>query len=1478
MNFLYPWAFAGLISIPAIIAMYLLKQNYTEYRNSSNFLWAKAASTAFAQKPWQKLRKEILMILQIIAAFLIVLALAGPFAVKEGKAESYILVLDASLSMQAEHESGKSRFDYAKKVLEDTVANAPLNGKFALVVAKKEASVAVNFTNDKKDIINKLKEIEVSNSYAEEEGISRLVTSLYQQSESEVYVFSDYGFNFNNLPVTNFEAGGAADNTAITLMSNSTDADKIVSLVKIKNYGKNVVQNSVALYGDGALIDVKDFQIMAGEETNVFFTNVPLGTKLLMAKLTNADILPIDDIYYDTVQQAGIQKAVIFSERNIFMENVLSLMPSVEVYKGDINNIDNISGYYLYIFDGVLPEELPKDGHLLIFNPPEHNKFIHTEGEQEVSALFVKDSRFLNFIEALDFGISRARVMEEPVWANTVVSSDIGPLIVAGEYNGQKQVIFSFDLHNSDFPLKKEFPIFMHNLVEWFIPQKVYEGDKLVVGQRVHLNTYPSSESIKIVSPLGETYTLAPPFPVGNFSETYSPGFYILEQIVSGEEIYETFAVNIEPGEELNLNKEKVYTSFSGDKEKISLNHYNARNICLILAFVIILAEWYFLNRGKLKIPDFIRTAVIILIILSFIDIDIKARTQNTTTVFAVDMSESFSDNMKGMEKEINAALKNKGNNDIIGSVAFGKNAFINNYPSEDISALTFNSAVNKGFTNISEGLLLASTVIPENSAKRIVLISDGKENLGDVYQTARILAEQSISVDVYYAESNFSDEVQVSKINVPKNLNKGSVYNIDVSIYSLSENSGRLLVYKNDKLIVSQEVPIKQGENRFVFSDTADEGGNIIYKAVIEPLKDSIYENNIAYNYSFVEDIPNVLIISYENSGTEVGAIAEASGVNCHVVDVKQVPAELEWINAYDTVVLADISVDDMEKDMDKVLESYTKSGGGVIVTGGENSFALGGYHKTGLEELLPVTMELKDESELPNQGMIIVLDRSGSMGSGKYGISKLELAKEAVIRSVDVLSSEDYFGVLAFDTENLWVSEYEKIPNNKEGITENVASITLGGGTAILPALEEAYNTLKSSDTKLKHIILLTDGQDTDQGYTALIQRMKEEGITLSTVSIGSDADIALLRRIAEDAGGRYYYTDEFTDLPKIFTKETFMAGKKYINNEEFYPILGTYTPIMKNIEALPKIGGYIGATAKTRADVSLYSLDDNPLLASWQYGLGRSIAYLSDYSGKWSNMLINTEEGTRLFRNMLSYTLRRQVGADISVEVEIKGEESQIKVQLPYYSENEEIEAKIISPGMEETDIRLKIISPGVYEGSIPFANTGAYLLNLQIKNEDSTEGFVTGFNIPYSPEYDIENMERGEEKLRKVSEITGGRYLTNLENVFEPINKEVYKKLNINFIPAVSALILFLFDIAIRRFPALKHRLRKIVPAISFRNNETHIKIEINEGFPLKEKKVKMQEKENAKGLANASEPKKEDTSNLLLKGKKKRSGR
>lgn len=912
--------------------------------------------------------------------------------------------------------------------------------------------------------------------------------------------------------------------------------------------------------------------------------------------------------------------------------------------------------------------------------------------------------------------------------------------------------------------------------------------------------------------------------------------------------------------------------------------------IPLLFLFVFfVMKNKYFKTKLEKLILISVRFIIFTILILSVSGMQININSNKVTTIYAVDMSASTQENKEEILEFVNESLKYKTKNDYTGMVCFGENSSIERIPNDSKNNYNLNSIVNINFTDIVQALNLSKTLFNNNSKKRIVLISDGQENVNSSVQEIKNIKDENIHVDVYNLKNTVEEEIQITNLNVDKYINKDSNYNIEIEIDSTIENETEIIIYKQNKTIYKENIKIKKGSNKFVISDKADIGASVIYKAEIKPNIDTFYQNNSFYAYSYVTDIANVLLIDNNFEKSEFKKIAEKSNINLTSVKSFDAPEKVENLNLYDSVIINDCSFYDMPENFPQALESYVKDfGGGLFVLGGENSYGIGGYQNTPLEDMLPIDMEIKNNEKIPTLGMVIIMDRSGSMSSNQYGVSKLELAKEAVIRAIETMNSEDSVGVISFDDSFEWVSDFKKLENNKQEVIKNVSNVSEGGGTSILPALEEGLNILKNKESDIKHIILLTDGQAERTGYDSLINVMNNNNVTLSTVAVGEDADSELLKKLSEQGNGRYYYTNEFTDLPKIFAKETTIAGKSYINNRTFYPDIKDENVILTDVNKMPVLNGYISSTGKARADIILESDKKEPIIALWQYGLGKSAVWTSDMSN-WANEWINSEEGLKIIRNTLSFITRKQSFSDIGIDIKQNEKNSTVFVKIPDNKIPDKVTGNI-SGGNKNINLEFQMVSPQEYKADIPINEEGLYILNLQIKSENDIQNLITGLNIAYSSEYDLRRFKSGVTLMQQIAYGSGGRIIEKPEDVFSEIDDNVYNKMNLSGLFLVLAMLLFIFDIALRRFNFILDKIEYIFKRVfnikyfckNIKKSEKNFKNDVNYVYNVDSNKIKdkdiKESKNNKNKKQNNTSEKKENTSSLLLSKKKNRTGK
>ncbi|MDD4503366.1 MAG: VWA domain-containing protein, partial [Clostridiaceae bacterium] len=463
------------------------------------------------------------------------------------------------------------------------------------------------------------------------------------------------------------------------------------------------------------------------------------------------------------------------------------------------------------------------------------------------------------------------------------------------------------------------------------------------------------------------------------------------------------------------------------------------------------LGKMYKLRR---RLILFFRNSVFVLLILALVGVNIKWIVDTTTTIFVVDASDSMKEYRTTAEEFARKALDQKGFKDQVGVVTFGDNSLIESFVSKDSVFNKIETEPRGIYTNIENALTTSVSLLPQNTKKRVVLITDGEENEGNSSKLASSMIGQDIDFKVYRIDREIGKEAAVESVTVPKRLRVGEEFSIVVTVESTVQTGAKLTLVSGKDKAAEERVVLQKGSNRFVFRDKADTGGFKSYTVLLEPDTDTESRNNEASTFTNIIDRPKVLVVEdMDGEADEIIRMLEATGMSYVRVNAQSVPGTLEGLSAYKSIITCNVSAENLSDSFLNALDSYVKDmGGGFIATGGENSFALGGYYKTTLEKVLPVQMELKGKKEIPDMTIVLVIDKSGSMTEGRGGIMKLDLAKEAAARTLESLRSKDQIGVLTFDDTNYWVVPTRKA-DDAEKIRDDIGTIRPGGGTSIIP-----------------------------------------------------------------------------------------------------------------------------------------------------------------------------------------------------------------------------------------------------------------------------------------------------------------------------------------------------------------------------------------------------------------------------------------
>ncbi|MGE0707749.1 MAG: VWA domain-containing protein [Planctomycetota bacterium] len=714
--------------------------------------------------------------------------------------------------------------------------------------------------------------------------------------------------------------------------------------------------------------------------------------------------------------------------------------------------------------------------------------------------------------------------------------------------------------------------------------------------------------------------------------------------------------------------------------------------------------------------------------------------------------------------------------------------------------------------TDIAAACRLARGTLPRGVRRRVVLVSDGNQNRGELLGELEALREDGVVLDAWPLRAGAATpELIAEELRAPAEARVKAPFDLELALRASQKTKARVTVYRNKFQLSSQELELQPGRNVLTVPRVQLEEGFHEFEAVVAPVDakaDTRPENNVARAAVRVEGRPRVLVIERELREARYFADAlQAEEIEVELRPPQGLPTQLNELLGYHVLVLSDVPADVMTRPQMDLIKRYVKElGGGLVMLGGEKSFGLGGYYRTPVEEALPVRMPVRKNIEKPNLALVLVIDRSGSMSG-----DKIQLAKEAAIASSEVLKSTDEFGVVAFDSVAQWICPLTSA-TERDRIVATVARLEAGGGTNIYPGLYRAYQALLDSRAKLKHIILLSDGHTQGSGYEELVSHIAADEITVSTVGIGQDADQNLLSSIAQWGGGESYFTTDFSAIPQIFTRETLRASKSMLVEEPFLPKLVNQHAALKGIDwaTAPELLGYVATQPKREATLVLASEYGDPVLAVWNYGLGRAAAWTSDAKARWAGDWIGWEGFGKLWAQLVRSVMSTGAQGSVRTTSQVRIEDGQVKLTLDVRGRRGEFRDDVQPELLLSTEaaraprpVQVRHTAPGVFEAEFPLESYGAFhrLLVAQRAGGELVDTKVLAVTESYSPEYRRTGPD--EDLLRLAAERAGGRYDPAPQETWRSEGPGAPAPRDVWWWALLAATVLLPLDVAIRR---------------------------------------------------------------------------
>lgn len=768
---------------------------------------------------------------------------------------------------------------------------------------------------------------------------------------------------------------------------------------------------------------------------------------------------------------------------------------------------------------------------------------------------------------------------------------------------------------------------------------------------------------------------------------------------------------------------------------------------------------------------------------------------------------------------------RNRKSGDRVAVVTFGTTAKVEHILWDKSELGAYSKDVLPDGSDLADGIATALNLVDKNRPARILVLSDGESNGPDPVSAARRAREEQVPIDFRPFERARLGDVAVESIQLPESVAPREPFQFSVDVYADRDAHGEVRVMRGGKLLAKREQDFLSGRTRLQFRDVLEEGGAQYYHVEVNVPGDPLAENNTGSGVVFVDAGPRILVLNGDKSEGNLVRALKSANIPVDVALAGAQPLTADLLDRYRAVVVENVPAAAFGRvSMERVAQFVEDFGGGFLLTGGERSFGVGGYFKSPLENVLPVSMELRHEHRKNRVAISIALDRSGSMaipvGGGR---TKMDLADLGTAECVRLLSAGDMVAVVAVDTTPHIIQSMTPVEDPEAIAAKALRIQSLGGGIFIYEALVAAGKELtKAGDYATRHIILFADANDSEEpgDYRKLLKQYADAGITVSVIGLGTkaDHDAKLLEEIASLGGGSIMFSNDPLELPRLFTQDTMsIARNTFIKKDDSQPqgIPGQLLPESRLMGELgsgpfPNVDGYNLCYIKPEATQAAVTTDEYhaPLSAFWYRGLGRAAAVTLEVDGKYSGQFGRWSKANEFLVTHVRWLLGNARPDDVFVKIDRAGQDAVATVELdpdrPDKSRRGPPTLVVVPPGAErEAAFSPDFIwtGPDSLEARFRMDRTGTYRTLVKTGERKFVRG--PAVTLPYSPEFVPRvGLPSGLDTLKQVAEVSGGKLRTD---VLEVLADPPRSSTSISLIPWLMGLgiVLLLVEIGGRR---------------------------------------------------------------------------
>lgn len=1351
----------------------------------------------------RRIPPTVLLALHLLAAGALALAVAGPVVGGGAGGRSWVdraVVLDVSTSMAA-----GDRWAQAVAAAGELVRSTP--GEVTLATLGPRPRVLVARDREGRAALRQLEALRPGGTGAMTDEAIRLARAAAGDA-AEVVIVSDGAVPAPQGvgPAVRWElVGGPEDNLALLDVRAGRTAEGQRLFARLASFADGVVAVPLALQVDEQTLDERTVDLEPGGTFETVW-DLPATARTATVTIRPDDALPADDRAVVPLEPSELRVQLV--GRSDAVERALAARPDVRLERVGLGTFRVDGSADASVFVGPVPERLPPGG-VLLFDPEPGTLLDAAAADAAVTLTTGGDHPL---VAGLDLsGVSLAGLSDPtvPPWAEPVLTAEGQTVALAGTLGRSNVVAFALDPEGGDLRERLAFPLWVARALDWVVGTSL--PAVVAAGQPVELP--PSHRVVQV--PGGR--------PVASegtpFEGTAEPGLYLVRGdgvaagrigrfgVQAGDATESdlrrrTFLPQVEPAPAAALTGQELWPwlaalalavclveglwrawpdsgrrwlglgwPLGGGRPELEW----ARPEAAWLLLLALPAGWLEHRAGGRRGQVVLRMALVAAIALALAE-PVARRGAEPPTIVLLDRSASVAPGAAA------ASMAELGRSAATGLLEYG-----------DASASPLAVALDE-----------ARRALPEPKGGRVVLLTDGlatesagwtrpaapaarSRGAGAVVRAAALAATAGVRLDALALPAGGGRDAAVTALDVPAAWRRGEPLPVTVSARATEALSGTLALFANDLEVATEAVRLEPAGISRRFSVPAAGAGALRLRAAVRAEGDTVPGNDAAFGISHLGPPARVLLVG--EAPDVIGLADELGrlGLTTAVLGPERLPGRLSALAEWDVLFLADVPASALGVDQLAAVEAFAAElGHGVVLSGGRQSFLPGGWESTPLEAMAPVELQPPPRDERDPVAMVLLIDQSASMGSaeGQANISKLDLAREAALLATEALHPGDRIGVVTYDDDARWLVPLATVGAGRElaEVESRIAALATGGGTRILRALELGLPALMVAGEDTRHAILLTDGRDYNPDpvlYDAQVGAARAAGVTLSAIAIGADADREVLARLARLGRGRYHSADDPGDLPRLALEESRVVRARTEQGGDFHalPAGGRAHPVLFGLDVgrLPALKGYLASRRRDGAAVVLEAPNGDPLLAGWNYGAGRVVAWMSDSGEEWAQGWLDGGEAARFWRRLIDYAAPAPDAGPLAVTVTGEADRRQVELEArdPAGRPLDLAEATLTLTGTTGVQtVLLPQVAPGLYSGEVRLPEPGAYPAVAQVAGAQTRRSAPVALVRNYPPE--LQPRPAGAVDLAAVAAAGGGTLLPQARGALPPVS--------------------------------------------------------------------------------------------------------